>query len=135
MTFDISPLSKFDYDLEAALRQLTKMEGLAKARATIRAAMQLMINDAKGRVNNITGNLSSSIKFRFSGKFNSTQLAEMGVSYARTRAFHAHLVENGHGYKTAPPHPFWAPAVEAQGPRVLDALQKAVNDILAEHNL
>lgn len=135
MKFDISPLSKFDYDLEAALRKLSAIEGVPKARSTVRSAMELLINDARGRVHNITGHLASGILFRFSGKMDSTQIAEIGVSYKRTRAHHAHLVEYGHGGKTAAPHPFWAPAVEAQGQKVLDALQKSVNDILDDHNL
>ena len=164
MKFDISPLSKFDYDLEAAIRKLSALEGVPKARSTVRSAMELLINDARGRVHNITGHLASGIQFRFSGKMDSTQIAEIGVSYKRTRAHHAHLVEYGHGapgphrrkgvstrkvlsreYRLGsrggsrggrtPPHPFWAPAVEAQGQKVLDALQKSVNDILDDHNL
>ena len=136
MKFDITPLSKFDYDLEAALRRLTRIEGLPKARATIRKAMQLLINDAKGRVNNRTGHLSSAIQFRFSGKFDATQISEMGVSYKRTKARHAHLVEGGHkGPKPAPPHPFWGPAVDETGPEVSSALADAVNEILDELNL
>lgn len=134
--FDIGPLSKLDYDLEAALRAINKMEGLASARATLRKAMKILIDDAKGRVNSRTGHLVSAINARFTGKFDVGLIAEFGVSYKRTKARHAHLVEYGHGGpKPAPPHPFWAPAVEAKGEAVVDALVAAVNQIMDDHHL
>lgn len=104
MGIDLSALSRFESAMNVATQQLTKLITRPQARTIIRKAMQVVVDDAKARVNRRSqkNSLQDAIKIRFSDRWDDVLLAELGVSYKRTRAYHAHLVEDGH----APPGPY-----------------------------
>lgn len=133
MGIDLTALSRFESAMNVATQRLTKLITRGQARTIIRKAMQVVVDDAKARVNRRSekNSLQDAIKIHFSTRWDDDLLAELGVSYKRTKAFHAHLVEDGHmGPHPAPAHPYWRPALDANADRVLDAMEAAINNEL-----
>ena len=182
MNFNIAQVD----GLERALKRLEDVystyRGSAAAQTQIRSCLKLISDDAKTRVHSITGNLVGGIRVYARVRPAEEIMGEVGVSYARTKAHHAHLVEYGHnvaGGRSAwtgikmhptdaaikkvqmselmakaarlnkkngltrprnkgarlsfvPPHPFFAPAVEAKKEAVLKQAADAVSDLMAK---
>jgi hypothetical protein len=176
--FDVSQVDGLNRALMRLEETYSLYHGSAAAQQQVRAALKLISDDAKGRVHSVTGNLVGSIKVYARVRPVKENLGEVGVSYAKSKAHHAHLVEYGHNVvargasrklhpidaavkkvkmeelhaKAAklnkksgmmrpkkgsggrldqvPPHPFFAPACEAQGPKVLDQCEKAIGDLM-----
>ena len=123
---------------EALARALTREADLGAqvigdsgAKEALKKSLNLIRDDAKGRVHRRSGNLQGAIQSRVEMGADRETLAEVGVNYKRSaKGHHAHLVEYGHkGPHPAPPHPFWAPAVEAKEKAAMQALEDQVSAV------
>ncbi|MBO4794290.1 MAG: hypothetical protein J5556_06985 [Deltaproteobacteria bacterium] len=126
LKFNLNAVDGMDDNFAEAAEMLERNLGSQETRKALRAALEIVNKDARRRVNTITGNLESGIKTTIETAADAPTVIETGVSYARTRAHHAHLVEGGHGGPhPAKAHPFWKPAVELH-------VEEAVNAVLVE---
>lgn len=128
LSFDLNAVDGMDDAFADAAAKLERKLGSDQAKRRVRKALALITDDAKARVHSITGHLAGGIRTWVESRVDAPMEITVGVSYVRTRAYHAHLVEGGHGYKTAPPHPFWEPAVRAHGTEAVNALLDEVMD-------
>jgi hypothetical protein len=142
MGFDLSGFTRLERAMERASDVMALMRGSQTAKRTLKKALNVIVQDARGRVNNgprnrNPGTLRDGIQGLVKIDPLKETVGEVGVSYKRSKkAHHAHLVEYGHanfnqhGGPYTPPtpaHPFWAPAVEAKGGEALKALEEAVS--------
>lgn len=133
VSFDLNNVDGLDDRLANAAAELERLLGAEDAKAKIAAAMKLVTDDAKARVHSITGHLAAGIKTTITTAADAPTVIETGISYARTRAHHAHLVEGGHGGPhPAPPHPFWAPAVTAYGDEAAEKLEQLAQELMMQ---
>lgn len=135
MKFDLSAMDGLDVQLAEAGTKLERLVGSAQTKTKIKAGMRVITDDAKARINSITGNLAGGIETRVITSYAAPTEIEVGISYKRHKnARHAHLVEGGHGgpHGPAQPHPFWMPAVEAHGEEAVEKLEDTVNDLIDE---
>lgn len=130
LTFDLNAVDGLDDAFAQAAGKLEEKIGSEQAKRKIRDALKLITEDAKARVHSITGHLVSGIKCYVETHTDAPTEITVGVSYARTKAYHAHLVEGGHGGPhPARAHPFWKPAVQAHGTEAVNAL---IDELLDE---
>ena len=130
LSFDLNAVDGLDDALAEAAGKLEEKIGSDQAKRKIRAALSLITKDAQARIHSITGNLKSGVKYYVETHSDAPTEITVGVSYTRTRAHHAHLVEGGHGGPhPARAHPFWQPAVQAHGTEAVNAL---INELLDE---
>lgn len=133
-TFDTSDIDQLADKLFATAERLALMTSDEGAKQEIKNNMKLVTQDAASRVNSITGNLAGAIETRITVRVDAPTKVECGISYKRRiNARHAHLVEGGHGGPhSAPPHPFWEPAVQAHGEEAVNALEDMMKNKLDE---
>lgn len=123
LSFDLNNLDGLDDALANAAIKLEEKLGSDQAKRKIRKALSLLTDDAKARIHSITGNLAGGVRCWVETSADAPTEITVGVSYKRTRAHHAHLVEGGHGGPhPAPPHPFWEPAVRAHATEAVEAM-------------
>lgn len=132
LSFNMNNVNGLDDALAKAVEELEKKLGTAEAKGKYQQLVKPLTDDAKARINAITGNLTGGVKSYIETSADSPMEITLGVSYKRTRAHHAHLVEGGHGGKTAKAHPFWQPAVEVHLEEVTDAILEEVMDCMEE---
>lgn len=134
LDFGTVQLDAFVEKLAAAVDRMERTLSSADSRSRIKKALDIIANDAKARIHNITGNLHDSIKAKVKESADSPTLGEVGVRYASKglhAAKYAHLVEGGHGgpHGPADPHPFWAPAVEATAEDAMQVLTEIAGEL------
>lgn len=133
LSFDLNAVNGLDDRLADAAIELENKLGGDQAKKTIKAALAPLTEDAKTRIDSITGNLAGGVKVYVDTAVDAPTEITVGVSYKRTRAHHAHLVEGGHGGPhPAQPHPFWQPAVEAHGDEAVAALLDEVMEAMED---
>ena len=129
LSFDLNAVDGLDDRLAEAAGKLEEKIGSERAKREIRKALKPLTEDAKARIHSITGHLVGGVKCYVETSVDAPTEITVGVSYKRTRAHHAHLVEGGHGGDhPAEPHPFWQPAVQAHGNDAVSALLNEVMD-------
>lgn len=134
LTFDLSALDGFQAKLTKMGDILTRTRNERSAQRAVRQAlMDTVVAAARADVQNRKyakhpSPLANAIRVYIRFDPVKENLAAFGVSYKKDKAArHAHLVEYGHGGPhPAPAHPFWAPAVTAQGQAAMDRLTEIV---------
>ena len=130
LSFDLNAVDGLDDAFAQAAGNLERKLGSDQAKRKIRNALKIITEDAKARIHSITGNLAGGVKIYVETHTDAPTEILVGISYARSRAYHAHLVEGGHGGPhPAPPHPFWRPTVQAHGTEAVNAL---IDELLDE---
>ena len=130
LSFDLNAVDGLDDAFAQAAGNLERKLGSDQAKRKIRNALKIITEDAKARIHSITGNLAGGIKIYVETHTDAPTEIQVGISYARTKAYHAHLVEGGHGGPhPARAHPFWQPAVQAHGTEAVNAL---IDELLDE---
>ena len=96
MKFEISQVDRLTSTLRRLEDTYSTYRGSGAAQTQVRSALKIISDDAKGRVHSITGHLVGGIRVYARVRPDKEILGEVGVSYAKTKAHHAHLVEYGH---------------------------------------
>ena len=132
--FDATALDDLGQKFTEAEEITARLAGSQAAQSTMKKGLDIIANDARARVHSITGTLHDSIRSYVKVAADTETVMEVGVSYARSKAKYAHLVEGGHGgpHGPAKPHPFWEPAVEATAEEAVAVVQDAMMDLLGE---
>lgn len=137
MGFTLEGFEGLERALDRASDVLAEMMGSRGAGKLIEECCKPVIEDARGRVRlHSKPYLRSAIRAYAHVSLLGGAVAEMGVSYKRTKAHHAHLVEGGHQnfnqyggpHGATKAHPFWAPALEASGKEVLEAFDYVIGN-------
>lgn len=140
MGFDLKGFPELEKALDRASDVLVEMMGSSNAKRLIEDCCKPVITDARARVKlHSKPHLRGAIKAYANVSPLGGLVAEMGVSYKRSKAHHAHLVEDGHRSfnqyggpykKNTPKHPFWGPALEENKEEVLEAFVYVIGNTL-----
>lgn len=118
MKFNVSGLDEILHAYGRMEDAFSLYEASPRTQRAVKEALSIIAEDARSRVHSVTGNLSSSIKVHPRIRPDKTILMEAGVSYAKTKAHHAHLVEYGHKVVAPGPKSMRLHAVDAAVKRV-----------------
>lgn len=141
MGFDLKGFPELESAMERTADLLSVMRGSTAAQDALKKPMKIVVRAARANVHKVTGNLQRGIDYYVKISAEDGSMGEMGVSYKRKKnAHHAHLVEYGHAnfnqhggpYGKTPARPFWEPALQAHKDEMLEALDGAVDKVLAK---
>lgn len=132
MPFDLMGFDDVANAMSRAADAMSLMKGSRGTQNAIKKVCQPLIHESRGNLPKESKRLKPAIQAYIRIDPVMGNLAEVGISYKRSRnAHHAHLVEGGHEtcnqhggpYRRTPEHPFWEPAVEATKDEVLARLE------------